>query len=183
MFVITGPSGVGKGTLIGGLLYARPEIELSISATTRPPRRGEQDGRDYYFLTPKQFDAKVANGEFLESATYIGNRYGTLRSEIDRRLGRDKSVVLEIEIQGARQIRESMPEAEQIFIKPPSNEELRRRLIDRGTDTPEQVDARMSTAKAELSAEKEFDNVVVNETVDRAVAELSDLVDESLDRH
>ena len=119
VFVITGPSGVGKGTLIAGLLERVPELELSVSATTRQPRDGEGDGRDYHFLTPEEFDRRVEAGDFLEFATYSGNRYGTLRSEIERRLEAGHSVVLEIEVQGARQVRAAMPESVQIFIAPP----------------------------------------------------------------
>jgi len=107
--VITGPSGVGKGTLIRGLLERLPELELSVSATTRPPRPGERDGVDYHFLTPEEFDRAVANGEFVEHATYSGHRYGTLRSELDRRLGAGVPVALEIEVQGARPVREALP--------------------------------------------------------------------------
>ena len=119
VFVITGPSGVGKGTLIERLLERIPELELSVSATTREPRPGEVDGRDYHFLTPEEFDRRVEAGDFLEHATYSGNRYGTLREEVERRLAEGRSVVLEIEVQGARQVREAMPEAVQIFIAPP----------------------------------------------------------------
>ena len=120
VFVITGPSGVGKGTLIERLLERITELELSISATTREPRPGEVDGRDYHFLAPDEFDRRVEAGDFLEHATYSGNRYGTLREEVERRLAEGRSVVLEIEVQGARQVREAMPEAVQIFIAPPS---------------------------------------------------------------
>ena len=111
VFVITGPSGVGKGTLIERLLERIPELELSVSATTREPRPGEVDGRDYHFLTPAEFERRVEAGDFLEHATYSGNRYGTLRQEVERRLVEGRSVVLEIEVQGARQVRDAMPEA------------------------------------------------------------------------
>ena len=136
MFVITGPSGVGKGTLIRGLLERVPELELSVSATTRQPRPGEHDGVDYHFLTPEEFERRVAGGDFVEHATYSGNRYGTLRSELERRLADGLPVVLEIEVQGARQVREAMPEAVEVFIAPPSREALRARLVGRGTDAP-----------------------------------------------
>ena len=119
VFVITGPSGVGKGTLIGELLRRLPDLELSVSATTREPREGEADGRDYHFLDREDFDRRARDGEFLEHATYSGNRYGTLRSEVDRRLDAGHSVVLEIEVQGARQVRAAMPESVQVFIAPP----------------------------------------------------------------
>ena len=177
VFVITGPSGVGKGTLIARLQADRPAIEFSVSATTRPPRDGERDGCDYIFLAPDQFQTKVDLGLFLEHAEYIGYRYGILKSEIDERLERGKSVVLEIEIQGARQIREVMPDAVQIFIKPPSLGELRQRLEDRHTDTSEQIEARMASAVVELRAESQFEDVVVNDVLDRAVEDLLKIVD------
>jgi guanylate kinase len=176
VFVITGPSGVGKGTLIRGLLERIPELELSVSATTRPPRPGERDGVDYHFLTREQFDRALANGEFVEHATYSGNRYGTLRAELERRLRAGLPVVLEIEVQGARQVRDAMPEAEAVFIAPPSREALRARLIGRGTDPPEQVDARLSRAEEELDAQSEFQHVVVNDRLEEATQELAEIV-------
>ena len=144
--MITGPSGVGKGTLIRGLLERVPELELSVSATTRPPRTGERDGVDYHFLTDEQFEAHAAAGDFVEHAVYSGNRYGTLRSELQRRLDAGVPVVLEIEVQGARQVREAMPDAVAVFIAPPSIDALRARLVGRGTDDRDQVDARLRTA-------------------------------------
>src|SRR6266508_2383560 len=126
VFVITGPSGVGKGTLIAELLRRVPGLELSVSATTRAPREGEVDGRDYHFLDRDEFDRRAAAGEFLEHASYSGNRYGTLRSEVERRLASGASVLLEIEVQGARQVRAAMPEAVQAFIAPPSPDVLRK---------------------------------------------------------
>src|SRR5260221_12271354 len=128
VFVITGPSGVGKGTLIRELLRRVPDLELSISATTREPREGEVDGRDYHFLTREEFDRRVEAEDFLEFATYSGNRYGTLRSEVERRLAAGHSVVLEIEVQGARQVRAAMRESIQVFIAPPDPGVLRQRL-------------------------------------------------------
>jgi guanylate kinase len=172
VFVITGPSGVGKGTLIRGLLERVPGLELSVSATTRPPRPGERDGVDYHFLTPEQFEAHVAAGDFVEHATYSGNRYGTLRSELERRLEAGDGVVLEIEVQGARQVRAAMPEAVAVFIAPPSREALRARLVGRGTDSSEQVDARLATAERELEAQPEFAHVVVNDRLEEAIEEL-----------
>jgi guanylate kinase len=169
VFVITGPSGVGKGTLIRALCDRIPVLELSVSATTRPPRPGEQDGVAYHFLTREEFDRRVAAGEFVEWAEYSGNRYGTLRSELDQRIAGGIPVVLEIEVQGARQVREKMPEAVQVFIAPPSGEALRTRLVGRGTDTPEQVKRRLETADAELAAQPEFTHVVINDRLDEAV--------------
>jgi guanylate kinase len=180
MFVITGPSGVGKGTLIGRLRDRIPELELSVSATTRLPRRGERNGVDYHFLTPERFQEHVDADEFLEHATYSGNRYGTLRSEVDGSLREGRPVVLEIELQGARQVREAMPDAVAVFIAPPSRESLRERLLRRGTDTPEQVDQRLRTAERELDAQPEFSHVVVNDDLDRATDELERIVRSAL---
>lgn len=176
VFVITGPSGVGKGTLIRGLLERMPELELSVSATTRAPRPGEQDGVEYHFLTPEQFEARVAARDFVEHADYSGNRYGTLRSELERRLAQGAGVVLEIEVQGARQVRGAMPEAVAVFIAPPSEAALRARLIGRGTDSPEQVDQRLRTAERELEAQPEFAHVVVNDRLEQATEALVSIV-------
>jgi guanylate kinase len=176
VFVITGPSGVGKGTLIRTLRERMPELELSVSATTRPPRPGERDGVDYHFLTDADFQRRVDAGEFVEHATYSGRRYGTLRAELERRLRAGHPVVLEIEVQGARQVRRTMPEALQVFIAPPSREALRTRLVGRGTDDAEQVQARLSTADRELEAQDEFAYVVVNDRLDDAVGELTAIV-------
>jgi guanylate kinase len=179
-FVITGPSGVGKGTLIRTLLERIPELELSVSATTRKPRPGEQDGVDYHFLDDAEFERRVQAGAFVEHASYSGRRYGTLRSELDRCTGAGAPVVLEIEVQGARQIRRTMPEAVRIFIAPPSEEALRNRLVGRGTDDPEQVEARLRTAHGELAAQGEFPHVVINDRLDDAVEALEEVVRSSL---
>jgi guanylate kinase len=176
VFVITGPSGVGKGTLIRALRERCPEIELSVSATTRAPRPGEQDGVDYHFLTEGAFDARIAAGDFLEHAEYSGRRYGTLRSEVLKRTAAGVPVVLEIEVQGARQVRAAMPEAVTIFIAPPSEEALHTRLVGRGTDSPEQMQARLATAREELRARDEFRHVVVNDRLEEAVDGLEGIV-------
>jgi guanylate kinase len=141
-----------------------------VSATTRGPRSGERDGRDYHFLSPEEFERRAREGEFLEHAEYAGNRYGTLRSEVA-----EGPVVLEIEVQGARQVREALPEAVQVFIAPPSVDALRDRLVGRGTDSPEGIRARLAQAEEELRAKDEFQHVVVNDELDRASAELIDL--------
>jgi guanylate kinase len=173
VLVITGPSGVGKGTLIRLLLDRFPRMALSVSATTRPPRPGEEDGVDYHFLSPEEFQRRIDAGEFLEWAEYAGNRYGTLRSELERDA---HPLVLEIELQGARQVRERVPDAISVFIAPPSEEALRTRLVGRGSDTPEQIERRLEVARQELAAEGEFDHVVVNDDLDAAVEDLSALV-------
>ena len=183
VFVITGPSGVGKGTLISKLLEAVPELELSVSATTRAPRTGEEDGREYHFLSQGDFEHRVSEGEFLESATYSGNRYGTLRSAVDERLAAGKSVVLEIELQGARQVRKAKPEAVLIFIAPPDPGALRERLRERGTDSEEAIESRLQTAEGELAAQDEFSYKVVNDDVQKAASELEQLVRAELPLH
>jgi guanylate kinase len=175
VFVITGPSGVGKGTLIRSLLEREPRLRLSVSATTRAPRPGEEDGREYHFLTDEEFERRLQAGEFLEHATYAGNRYGTLLSEVEDRRG-SEGVVLEIEVQGARQVRESLPSAHQIFIEPPGVESLRTRLVGRGSDPPEVIEARLEVAREELAAKDEFPHVIVNDRLEDAVQALSDLV-------
>jgi guanylate kinase len=176
VFVITGPSGVGKGTLISRLLDRVPDLELSISATTRQPREGEKDGRDYHFLTREEFDRRIEAEDFLEFATYSGNRYGTLRSEVRRCLEAGRSVVLEIEVQGARQVRAAMRESVQVFIAPPDPAVLRKRLLSRGTDSAEAIDSRLEVAEQELAAQDEFPHRVVNDDLDRAAAELEGIV-------
>ncbi len=176
VFVITGPSGVGKGTLIRGLLERIPELELSISATTRAPRAGERDGAHYHFLDPGEFERRVRAGEFVEHATYSGRRYGTLRAELERRLAAGAPVVLEIEVEGARQVRGALPGALQVFIAPPSVPALRARLVGRGTDTPEQIEQRLASAERELAARAEFGHVVVNDRLEQATDELAAVV-------
>ena len=163
---------MGKGTLIRGLLERLPGVELAVSATTRRPREGEVDGREYWFLSADEFERRVSAGEFVEHATYAGNRYGTLRSELERP---GRCIVLEIDLQGARQVREALPEAVQIFIEPPSLEDLRARLERRGSDSPEQIRRRLAVAPEELAAKEEFGHRVVNDDVERALGELVEL--------
>jgi guanylate kinase len=176
LLVLSAPSGGGKTTIAKSLLQARDDLGYSVSATTRPLRDGERDGVDYHFLTREEFEAHVAAGDFVEHATYSGQRYGTLRSELERRLRSADGVVLEIEVQGARQVRAAMPEAVAVFIAPPSTEALRVRLVGRGTDSSEQVDARLQTAERELQARPEFAHVVVNDRLEDATDELAAIV-------
>jgi guanylate kinase len=176
LFVVTGPSGVGKGTLIKELLKRVPGLELSTSATTRAPRPGEKDGVDYHFLTEEEFERRLGRNEFMEHAGYSGHRYGTLLSEVQPRLEGGTGVVLEIEVQGARQVRRSMPDAVLVFVAPPAPEALRERLEGRGTDTEEQIERRLRVAEEELEARREFGHVIVNDDVDRAAAQLAELV-------
>jgi guanylate kinase len=180
VFVITGPSGVGKGTLIQLLLERLPEFELSVSATTRPPRPGEVDGVAYHFLTAAQFQDEIDADGFVEWAEYAGNRYGTLKSALELPTTAGIPVVLEIEVQGARQVRSKLPEAIAVFNAPPSREALRARLLGRGTDSAEQVARRMETADRELAAQSEFAHVVVNDRLDQAVDELAAIVTAAL---
>jgi len=160
---------VGKGTLIRGLLERVPGLRLAVSATTRAARVGESDGSDYWFLGPDEFERRARGGEFVEHAEYAGHRYGTLRSELERPA---EGIVLEIDVQGARQVRGSLPEATQVFIAPPSVEALGERLQARGSDSPEQVQARLAEAPGELAAQDEFPCVVVNDDLERAQGEL-----------
>jgi guanylate kinase len=169
ILVITGPSGVGKGTLIKGLLEEVPGLELAVSATTRSPRAGEVNGVDYHFLSEEDFDRRVAGGEFVEHAEYAGNRYGTLKSELSRPA---RGIVLEIDVQGARQVRETLPEARLVFIEPPSFEDLKQRLAGRASD---QLERRLAAARDELEAAGEFDHRIVNDDLQRALQELSQL--------
>ncbi len=163
---------MGKGTLIRGLVERVPGLRLAVSATTRAARAGESNGSDYWFLGPEEFERRVRGGDFVEHAEYAGNCYGTLRSELEQPA---EGIVLEIDVQGARQVRETLPEATQVFIAPPSVSVLRERLEARGSDSPEQVQARLAEAPAELAAQAEFERVVVNDDLERAQAELVDL--------
>ncbi len=184
VFVITGPSGVGKGTLIERLLEQIPELELSISATTREPRPGELDGRDYHFLSPEEFRRRLEAGDFLEHAGYSGNYYGTLREEVERRVAKCHSVVLEIEVQGARQVRDALgDDAVLIFIAPPDEAMLRERLEGRGTDSAEDIEQRLRTAEVELAARAEFPLEVVNDDLQKAASDLEGLVRDELSLH
>jgi guanylate kinase len=170
--VITGPSGVGKGTLIKRLLERVPGLQLAVSATTRAPRNGEVNGVDYHFLSEEDFDRRVGRGEFVEHAEYAGNRYGTLKTELERPA---RGIVLEIDVQGARQVRKTLPDAVLVFIEPPSFEDLERRLLGRASDRPEQIERRLAAARDELAAAGEFDHRIRNDDLERALEELSEL--------
>ena len=182
MIVITGPSGVGKGTLIRLLRDELPGLGLSVSATTREPRAGEEEGVDYTFLSDERFDSLLAQDAFVEHAEYAGRRYGTLRSDLERRAAAGEPVLLEIEVQGARQIREALPDALQVFIAPPSREALRERLVGRGTDSSDVIARRLEVAETELDAQEEFAHVVVNDRLEDAVRELADIVRPAIER-
>ncbi|CAK6700593.1 Guanylate kinase [Synechococcus sp. CBW1107] len=170
--VISGPSGVGKGTLVASLLKRHPGLWLSVSATTRAPRPGDIDGVTYRFLDRERFEAQVQAGGFLEWAEFAGYLYGTPRAPVEDHLAQGRSVLLEIELEGARQVRRSFPEGFQVFIKPPSFEELERRIRGRGTEREEAIQRRLGRAHQELEAEAEFDAVLVNGDLEVAVAEL-----------
>lgn len=172
LFVLSGPSGAGKGTLVKQVLQQVPDAWVSVSATTRQPRPGEVDGKDYYFLDQPYFDELVSQGGFLEWAHVHGNSYGTLRSRVQERIDRGSQVILEIDVQGAFQVKKAMPEAHLIFIEPPSLEELERRLRGRGTETEEAICRRMKTAEVELARKMEYDVQVVNDELERATEEL-----------
>ncbi|MEU5881748.1 guanylate kinase [Spirillospora sp. NPDC047279] len=174
--VLSGPSGVGKSTVVAEIRRAHPEVWLSVSVTTRPPRPGETHGVQYFFVDDAGFDRLVAEGELLEWAEFAGNRYGTPRRPVMERLGRGESVLLEIDLQGARQVRQSMPEAILVFLAPPSWEELVRRLVGRGTEPPEVIERRLEAARIELAAEKEFDVTLINTAVQDVCGELVTLM-------
>ena len=172
LFVISGPSGAGKGTLVTRLLEEVPDTWVSVSATTRRPRPGEEEGVSYYFLDREDFLALADEGGFLEWAEYAGNCYGTPLASVQREMAAGRQVILEIEVQGALQVREKMPEAHLVFIEPPSLEELERRLRGRGTEADDVVRKRMDTALVELSHKMEYDIRLVNDDLDEAVAQL-----------
>lgn len=176
LYVISGPSGVGKGTLVSKLLEARDDIVLSISATTRSPRPGEVDGKDYLFLTRQQFDDLVASDGFIEWAEYAGNCYGTPIAFVEDQLRAGKNVILEIEVQGAFQVKEKLPDATLIFIEPPSMDELKARIVGRGTESDEVIGSRMRTALLEMERKMEYDIAVMNDDIDSAVRRLSECI-------
>ncbi len=172
LFVIAAPSGAGKTTLVHAVVAKHPELRFSISYTTRPQRRNEAHGVDYMFVTPESFVALREQGEMLESATVFDNLYGTSREQVEQHLADGHSVILEIDWQGARQVRESMPDCVTIFILPPSHYELVRRLRSRGTDSEEVIERRLQDALSDMSHWNEFDYAVINDDLDQAVADL-----------
>lgn len=170
--VLSGPSGVGKSTVVAHMRKVHPEVWLSVSATTRKPRPGERNGVHYFFVDNEEFDKLIANGELLEWAEFAGNRYGTPRRAVLDRLEAGEPVLLEIDLQGARLVRQSMPDAQLVFLAPPSWEELVRRLTGRGTEASDVIERRLGAAKIELAAEAEFDTTLVNTSVEDVAREL-----------
>ncbi|MFD7431767.1 guanylate kinase [Streptomyces sp. NPDC059814] len=170
--VLSGPSGVGKSTVVAHMRKVHPEVWLSVSATTRKPRPGERNGVHYFFVDNEEFDKLIANGELLEWAEFAGNRYGTPRRAVQERLEAGEPVLLEIDLQGARLVRQSMADAQLVFLAPPSWDELVRRLTGRGTEAPEVIERRLGAAKIELAAESEFDTTLVNTSVEDVAREL-----------
>ena len=170
LIVITGPSGVGKGTLVNSLLQAHPQLKLSISATTRPPRAGEVDGVSYFFLSKKDFETAILNGELLEWAEYAGNYYGTPKAQVLEQIDAGNYIILEIELEGARSVANIFPQARRIFILPPSIEELAERIKSRGTNSAESIARRLEIAKQEIAASNEFDFQIVNDELEKAIA-------------
>jgi guanylate kinase len=166
--VLSGPSGVGKGSVIAAVRRRHPQVWLSVSVTTRPPRPGETDGVEYHFVDQAEYDRMVEAGELLEHATYAGNSYGTPKQPVLDKIAAGLPALLEIELQGARQVKAAMPEAHLVFLAPPSFDELARRLTGRGTEEPERVRRRLDLARIEMAAEDEFEAVIVNDDVERA---------------
>lgn len=175
--VVSGPTAVGKGTVVARLKELYPQVYVSVSCTTREPRTGEVDGVHYHFVTPEAFDELAAHDGLLEWAVVHGtHRYGTLRAPVEEAVAAGRPVVLEIDLQGARQVRSSYPQARHVFLEPPNWDELVRRLVGRGTETAEQQERRLVTAKEELARVDEFDDVVVNHDIDQTVEDLVGLL-------
>ena len=177
LFVVSGPSGVGKNTLLNAVVARSVHVRYSISATSRAMRPGEVDGKSYYFLSQDEFDRKVQAGEFVEWAHVHGHCYGTLASEVERNLASGSSLILEIDVQGALQVREHYPDAVLVFIKPPSLDVLRERLVHRGTESAESLELRLANARQELELADRYDEVIVNDDLDRAPSELVGIIE------
>lgn len=177
LIILSAPSGCGKSTVVQKLLEKRPGLRFSVSATTRRPREGEVDGKDYYFITRERFAEMVEKGEFLEHAEYVENCYGTPRAPVERELAAGHDVLLDIEIQGAMQVHGKMPEAVMVFLLPPSFEELEKRLVLRGKDSPEVIRERLEVARRECAEAPKYDYRIVNDDVDRAVAEFDAVIE------
>jgi guanylate kinase len=183
LFVVTGPSGAGKGTLIRGLLRRRSDLRIAISATTRPRRPGEEEGREYYFMDEAEFVRRVDKGEFLEHVVYVsGHRYGTLNSEVERIRTSGRSCVLELETQGAKEVEARRPDTVSIFIAAPSFAELERRLRERATESAGEIGERLELARRQVDEAADFDYVVVNDDVERAIEEIGRIVDVEVSR-
>lgn len=176
LIVMSGPSGAGKSTVAFKAMEGRDDMCFSVSATTREARPGELDGREYFFVTREKFDEMIENDEFLENAEYVSNCYGTPRKYVEQKLSEGVNVLLDIEVQGALQVHEKMPEAVMIFFVPPSLEELERRLRSRGTDTPEKIEARLKRAVEEYKAATFYDYIIENDDVDKAANELLSII-------
>lgn len=184
LVVLAGPTAVGKGTVAAAVRALHPDVWISISATTRAPRPGEQNGVHYYFVTDEVFERMIADGDLLEYAVVHGHaKYGTPRRPVEDALAAGKPCLLEIDLEGARQVKEAMPEALLVFLKPPSWDELVRRLVGRGTESAEQQERRLATAEVELAAESEFDEVIVNHEVNAAADELVKLIKSGIPDH
>ena len=177
LLVLSGPSGTGKSTVIGHLMKMRDGLEFSVSATTRLPRPGEVEGKDYFFVSREKFDEMIRQGELLEHAEFVGNCYGTPRSQVEQRLEQGITVILDIEVQGAAQVKAVMPEAVTVFLAPPSLEALEQRLRKRGTETEEVIASRLETARKELLLAPTYDFTVINDDAVRAAEEIRDILD------
>ncbi len=176
LIVITGPSGVGKGTIVRSLLQSHPNLYLSISATTRQPRPGEIEGLDYYFLSRTEFESAIACGEFIEWAEYAGNYYGTPQTKVEEQISLGNSILLEIEVVGARKIAAIFPDALRIFILPPSIEVLEQRIRARGKNSEESISRRIAIAKTEIDASDEFDVTIINDDLEQAISEVETII-------
>lgn len=177
LVIVSAPSGCGKSTVLKRLMEQRENLRFSVSATTRAPREGEVDGVHYFFVTRNQFEQMIRDDAFLEHAEYVGNCYGTPKAAVDEQLDLGNDVYLDIEVQGAEQVKRQRPETLLIFLMPPSMAELERRLTARGTDRPEMIRHRLKEAERECAERDKYDYVVVNDDVDRAAAEISELID------